>query len=245
MQNITTKTIREIAVGAPATTRVFEKYKIDYCCHGDTIFDEACRNAGVSPDVVSKKIDELLKVDVRGSLSLAALNLTELIDHILDHHHVYTKQEMEQLSLLMEKVAHKHGEHYPYLIEMNEVFQNICDDLGPHMMKEENVLFPYIKTLEENSSNSTTGSLPPFGTVRNPVRMMRMEHDEVGSLLAKMRDLTNDYELPDGACPSFTALYHRLEVLERDLHQHIHLENNVLFPRAVDLEQKILPTAVR
>ena len=245
MQNITTKTIREIAVGAPATTRVFEKYKIDYCCHGDTIFDEACRNAGVSPDVVSKKIDELLKVDVRGSLSLAALNLTELIDHILDHHHVYTKQEMEQLSPLMEKVAHKHGEHYPYLIEMNRVFQNICDDLGPHMMKEENVLFPYIKRLEENSSNSTRGSLPPFGTVRNPVRMMRMEHDEVGSLLAKMRDLTNDYELPDGACPSFTALYHRLEVLERDLHQHIHLENNVLFPRAVDLEQKILPTALR
>lgn len=245
MQNIATKTIREIAVGAPATTRVFEEYKIDYCCHGDTMFDEACRNAGASPDVVSKKIDELLRFDDRGRLSLAALNLTELTDHILDHHHVYTKQEMEQLTPLMEKVARKHGEHYPYLIEMKEVFQNVCDDLGPHMMKEENVLFPYIKRLEENFSNSTAGSPPPFGTVTNPVRMMRMEHDEVGSLLAKMRFLTNDYELPDGACPSFTALYHRLEVLERDLHQHIHLENNVLFPRAVDLEQKLFPPAVR
>ena len=245
MQNIATKTIREIAVESPATTRVFEEYKIDYCCHGNTMFDEACRNAGASPDVVEGKIDDILRIDDRGRLSLAALNLTELTDHILDHHHVYTKQEMEQLTPLMEKVARKHGEHYPFLSELKAVFQAVCDDLEPHMMKEETVLFPYIKRLDEDFSNNAFGSPPPFGTALNPIKIMRIEHDEVGSLLAKMRLLTNDYELPDGACPSFTALYHRFEVLERDLHQHIHLENNVLFPRTIDLEEKTFPPAAR
>lgn len=245
MQNIATKTIREIAVESPATTRVFEEYKIDYCCHGDTPFDEACRKAGTSPDAVSQKIDEILSVDARSSLSLSALTLTELTDHILDHHHVYTKQEIEQLIPLMAKVARKHGEHYPELIELKEVFQNVCDDLSPHMMKEETVLFPYIKKLEANFSNKNIGSPPPFGTVTNPVRVMNLEHDEVGALLAKMRSLTNDYQLPDGACPSFMALCHRLEVLERDLHQHIHLENNVLFPRATELEQNCFQLSVR
>ena len=243
MQNIAVKTVREIAVESPGTTRVFEEFKIDYCCHGNTLFDEACRNAGASPDVVERKIDDLLRIDARGRLSLAALNLTELIEHIIDHHHVYTRQEMEHLTPLMTKVARKHGEHYPYLVGLKEVFQAVCDDLEPHMMREEMILFPYIKQLDEDLSSNTFASPPPFGTINNPVRIMRKEHDEVGALLVKMRFLTNDYELPGDACPSFTALYHRFEVLERDLHQHIHLENNVLFPRAVDLEQKILPLA--
>ena len=245
MQNITTKTIREIAVEEPCTTRVFEQYKIDYCCHGNTPFDDACRNAGVSPDIVSQKIYELLELGTHNGVSLNSLNPTELIDHILDRHHVYAKQEMAQLTPLLEKVTRKHGEHHPNLVEMKAVFQDLCDDLNPHMFKEEAVLFPYIKELEENSLNKMNGSSPPFGTVLNPVRMMRMEHDKVGSLLTKMRSLTKDYELPDEACPSFTALYHRLEELERDLHQHIHLENNLLFPRAVDLEQKVFSSAVR
>jgi regulator of cell morphogenesis and NO signaling len=245
MENIATKTIREIAVEAPATTRVFEEYKIDYCCHGNTPLGEACRKAGVSPDVINQKINDLLWIEEGGELSPGELNLTELADHILERHHVYTKQEMTQLTPLMEKVARKHGEHHPCLAELKKAFQAVCDDLGPHMIKEETVLFPYIKRLEENFSNSTHRSPPPFGTVLNPVRVMRMEHDEVGALLANMRSLTNDYELPNGACPSFAALYHRLEALEHDLHQHIHLENNVLFPRAINLEQQTFLTAVR
>jgi len=245
MQNIAAKTIREIAVESPATTRVFEEYKIDYCCHGNTPFDEACRNVGASPDLIRQKIDEILAVDDDAKTSFASLTLSELIDHILDKHHSYTKLELEQLTPLVEKVARKHGEHNPSLFELKEVFRQVCDDLGPHMTKEEMVLFPYIKRLEADFSVNILGSLPPFVTVLNPVQMMRTEHDEVGSLLAKMRSLTNDYELPDGACPSFTALYHRLEELERDLHLHIHLENNLLFPRAVELEQKAFASALR
>ena len=244
MENLQTKTVREIALEMPMTTRVFEEFKIDYCCHGNTLFDEACRNVGANPDAVMQKIDGVLEVsDDKEFDWLADSTLCELIEYILDKHHTYTRQEIEQLTPLMAKVASRHGEHNPYLLELQQVFQKICDDLGPHMMKEEMVLFPYIQELETNLSKQICGSSPPFGTILNPVRMMRMEHEEVGELLSKMRTISNDYTLPDGACPSFTALYHRMAEFERDLHQHIHLENNLLFPRAIELEQKTFPLA--
>lgn len=238
MQNLQTKTVREIALEMPVTTRVFEEFKIDYCCHGNTLFDEACLNVGASPDAVMKKIDDVMDVSKNSEFdSFANMPLTNLIDHILDKHHVYTKDEMRQLTPLMAKVTSRHSEHNPYLFELKELFQAVCDDLEPHMMKEEMVLFPYIQKLDYSYSNKLRASFPPFGTVQHPINMMEIEHEEVGELLSKMRMVSNDYSLPDGACPSFTALYHRLAEFERDLHQHIHLENNVLFPRAIELEQ--------
>lgn len=244
MLNVQGKTVREIALEMPITTRVFEEFKIDYCCHGNTLFDEACRNVGASPDAVMEKIDGVLEVsDDKEFDWLAGSTLCELIEYILDKHHTYTRQEVEQLTPLMEKVATRHGEHNPYLLELQRVFQKICDDLAPHMMKEEMVLFPYIQELETSLSSQLRASSPPFGTVLNPIRMMRMEHEEVGELLSRMRSISNDYTLPEEACPSFTALYHRFAEFERDIHQHIHLENNILFPRAVELEQKTFPLA--
>ncbi len=241
MHNFQTKTVREIALEMPVTTRVFEEFKIDYCCHGNTMFDDACRNVGASPDAVMRKIDGILEVSNNKEFDwLADTTLTELVDYILDKHHVYTKEEIKQLTPLMAKVASRHSEHNPYLLELKNLFQDICDDLGPHMMKEEMVLFPYIEELESNLSKHIPGLSPPFGTVLNPVRMMKNEHEEVGELLSKMRAVSNDYTLPEGACPSFTALYHRFVEFERDLHQHIHLENNLLFPRAIELEQEAI-----
>ncbi len=244
MNNLQTKTVREIALEMPVTTRVFEEFKIDYCCHGDTMFDDACRNVGANPAAVIEKIDGVVDAGRNDGFEwLADATLSHLIDYILDKHHVYTKDEIDQLTPLMAKVARRHGEHNPYLLELQSVFQAICDDLGPHMMKEEMVLFPYIKDLETNLSKEIMVSTPPFGTVQNPVRMMRKEHEEVGDLLSQMRLISNDYKLPDEACPSFTALFHRMAEFERDLHQHIHLENNLLFPRAIELEQKTFPLA--
>jgi regulator of cell morphogenesis and NO signaling len=239
MQNIGKMTIREIALASPATTRVFEEYKIDYCCHGDTPFADACRRVGVSPELVEQEISIIQdNIAVDKSESLAQLPLSDLVSYILDKHHVYTKQEIEHLTPLIEKVARRHGEHNPNLFELKRVFQQICEDLGPHMMKEEMVLFPYIQELESNLAKQLAAPAPHFGTVRNPLRMMTVEHEVVGDLLVRIREITNDFDLPEGACPSFTALYLRLADLERDLHQHIHLENNVLFPRAIELEQK-------
>jgi len=233
------KTVREIALESPLTTRVFEEYKIDYCCHGDTPFDEACRSAGALPEEVNGKIN-----DVLGSSngiedeSLSDISLSDLIDHILNKHHVYTREEIAHLTPLMSKVATRHGDHYKYLLELKDLFEAVCNDLEPHMQKEERVLFPYILDLDHRHSNNQTPVFPPFGTVKHPIRMMAAEHEEVGDLLSEMRQITSDYELPIDACPSFTALYHRLAEFERDLHEHIHLENNLLFPRAIDLERK-------
>lgn len=245
MFNVQGKTVREIALEVPATTRVFEEFKIDYCCHGNTQFDEACRNVGVSSEVVLQKIDSVLDAAVITEVdSFADMSLSVLIEHILDTHHVYTRDEMSHLMPLMAKVASRHGENHDYLYELKDLFDTLCDDLGPHMMKEEMVLFPYVQNLDHSFTHNQSASYPPFGTVQHPINMMNVEHEDVGQLLTKMREITNDYTLPDGACPSFTALYHRLGEFERDIHQHIHLENNILFPRAIELEQKLFNPVV-
>ena len=240
MQNFTTKTIREIAVEMPAMTRVFEEYKIDFCCGGGRNFYDACQFAGVAPEIVSQKINQILSNQTEGVEMAEQKSVSELIDYILEKHHVFTKAEITRLSALMEKVCRKHGAHHDELFALQKSFTALCDDLTPHMRKEETMLFPFIKHLEMSAANNLSSPRPPFKTVKNPVRMMMIEHDTAGDFLRKMREITKDYALPEGACPSFQALYFGLEELEKDLHRHIHLENNVLFPDAVKLEQKVI-----
>jgi regulator of cell morphogenesis and NO signaling len=162
--------------------------------------------------------------------------LTELIKHILDKHHVFTKEEMTRLDALVEKVCSVHGQNHPELLRVKTLFQSLCEDLKPHMFKEEQVLFPYIIRLEEAASQKQKLAAPPFVTVRNPVRMMMLEHDTAGDLLRELRGATTNYTTPSDACISYRTLYQALEAFEQDQHQHIHLENNILFPRAVEME---------
>lgn len=239
MRNLTTKTVREIALEMPITTRVFEEFKIDYCCGGRKIFFEACRNVGADPEIVLQKLNEILETGGDDEFAwLETATLCKLVDYIEEKHHIFTKNELEHLPALMEKVACVHGEHHPELLELKDAFQALGDDLSPHLIKEEMVLFPYIRDIETKHTKGLTVSFPPFGTINHPVRMMMTEHETAGELLRKMRELSNDYTLPEGACPSFTGLYHRFAELERDLHRHIHLENNLLFPKAIELEEK-------
>ena len=242
MQPFATKTIREIALEAPATTRVFEEFKIDYCCGGRKSLDEACAAAGLDPIVVSQKIEDALKDQsaCRENGSSEKRSASELIDYIISKHHIFTVQEIERLTPLMEKVCTRHGDIHPELFKLQTIFLALADSLVPHMRKEEGVLFPYIQMLESSVTGITLAVPPHFGTVENPIRMMMEDHEEDGERLRVMREITDDYSLPEGACPSFTALYAGLQDLERDLHRHIHLENNVLFPAAVDLERSFL-----
>ncbi|HRH40245.1 MAG TPA: iron-sulfur cluster repair di-iron protein [Pyrinomonadaceae bacterium] len=242
MQNFTTKTIREIAVEMPVTTRVFEEFKIDYCCGGGRNFAVACQSAGVAPEVLSQKLNQVLSAQSQNNTEtpVQKQSLSALIDYILEKHHIFTKQELIRLKPLMEKVASKHGPNHEELLPLQNYFNELYDDLMPHMMKEENVLFPFIKQLEMADLHNLSSPKPPFGTVKNPVRMMLLEHDKDGGILRKMRETSKDYKVPEGVCPSFQALYFGLEELEKDLHRHIHLENNVLFPDAVELEQKVM-----
>ncbi|HVE60053.1 MAG TPA: iron-sulfur cluster repair di-iron protein [Pyrinomonadaceae bacterium] len=240
MNNLTTKTVREIALEMPLTTRVFEDHKIDFCCGGNRLFLEACKTAGADAESVLKEISVYLESPVETELDwVKTADLSKLIGYIVEKHHVYTRDEIKNLMPLMVKVAGKHGEHHTELYELERLFGVLCSDLAPHLLKEEQVLFPYIKELENFKIKNGKVPVSCFGTVKNPVGMMLREHDTAGEILRSMREVSHDYRVPEGACPSYAALLTRLEAFEKDLHQHIHLENNVLFPKAVELENEI------
>lgn len=237
MQDITTKTIREIAIEQPMTTRIFEELKIDYCCGGHKPFTEACEAANADTEAIKKRIEAIYNADSPKDASTTPefMPAWELVDHIVCTHHDFTRDEIAALMPLAEKVSGKHGGNHPELIDIRDDFRALADDLLLHMQKEEMMLFPYIKQV----TRASYVPISPFGSVRNPIQMMMTEHDVAGEILQKMRKASDNYQVPDDACPSFRALYTRLENLEKDLHQHIHLENNVLFPTAVEAEEKL------
>ena len=239
MQNLTTKTVSQIALEMPFTTKVFENYKIDFCCGGNKNFSEACHNAGANPDTVIKEISALENIENQELSWLNTASLKDLIKHLEETHHVFTRDEIKNLEPLMAKVASKHGENHPELFELQKLFTELGDDLLQHLLKEEQMLFPYVISLERVRGTNQI-LMPPFGTVKNPVRMMSMEHDMAGDILKKMREISADYKIPADVCLSFTALYTHLEAFEKDLHQHIHLENNLLFPQAIKLEEEAI-----
>ena len=234
-----TMTVKEVAIEMPQATRLFEKLKIDYCCGGDKPLGEACATAGVDVEKLARMLEEAGRVDAEGngSLDFQHASLTELITHILDKHHIYTKLEMSRLEALILKVIGVHGANHPELNGVGELFQQACADLTPHMFKEEQILFPYIIAMEQARTQHRPAPFPPFGTVKNPVRMMMTEHDAVGDILRELRALSSDYTVPADGCISYQTLYQALEAFEKDLHQHIHLENNILFPRAIEMEE--------
>ena len=231
--------VREVALEMPQATRVFEKLKIDYCCGGDQPLFEACAAAGIEVENLERMLDDAGRAEAegKGSLDFQKVTLTELIAHILETHHVYTREEMVRLTALTEKVIGAHGQNHPELRQIAAVFQKLCADITPHMFKEEQILFPYIVEMERASLHSRPAPFAPFGTVNNPIRLMMMEHETVGDLLRELRALSSNYSVPADACISYQTLYQALAAFEKDLHQHIHLENNILFPRAIELEE--------
>lgn len=231
-------TVRELALAMPQATRVFERLGIDYCCGGKRSLEEACANAGVDLSDVQQSLEVAGKMTLsdRDDKDLQQATLTELIGHILEKHHVFTKQELTRLGALMAKVCSVHEQNHPELLSHQYVLQQLEVDLLPHMKKEEQMLFPYIIGMEKAVARRGSRPNAPFGAVRNPVRMMSLEHDRVGGLLREMRRLTSDYSVPVDGCVSYLTLFEALEGFEKDLHRHIHLENNLLFPRAIEME---------
>ena len=237
MNLATSKTVRELALEIPAATRVFETLGIDYCCGGNRPLSDACEAAGVSVDQVLASVEQANGSPEQSELpDFVAAPLAELIDHIVDTHHIFTRAEIYRLRLLIDKVNDAHGQNHPELARLRSLFETLSAELEPHMMKEERVLFPYVIQMENAMQAERPHPFPPFGTVANPVRMMMREHDAAGDLLKEMREVTANYTIPPDACISYQTLYQALDAFEKDLHQHIHLENNILFPRAVEME---------
>lgn len=220
--------IGELAVRSPRLAGVLDRLGLDYCCHGDRTLEAACTEVGLDTGAV---IAELRAVPDPGEPEeWAHLDPAALCDHIESTHHRYLHDELGALDGLADKVEAVHRERHPELVEVRALVAALRADLEPHLAKEEQVLFPAIRALASGAQRHF-----PFGTIANPIRVMRAEHDGAGDLLARLRTVTDAYRIPDDACTSYRSLYQRLEAVERDTHVHIHKENNVLFPAALRL----------
>jgi len=234
------KTVGEIAAATPGAVRVFEKYKIDYCCGGNRPLREVCEERGLSAETVVAEVEAAAAPGAAPERDWRTAPLSGLIAHIVSTHHEYLKSELPVVANRLEKVIQAHGTKHPEsLLPLREVFLGLAEELEMHLRKEEVVLFPAITELEAAESEGRRPRPLPFGTVENPIRMMIAEHDGAGHALAEMRRLTGDYTLPADACNTYRALFDGLKEIEADLHTHIHLENNVLFPRATELEARL------
>lgn len=230
------QTVREIALENPTSIRVFEEFGIDYCCGGRKPLAEACAARNVAVDEVIAALEEAAGKASPTVEDWSSKRLSELSAHIVNTHHVYVNRELPRLAQLAEKVVNRHGDTKPELPIIQKRLAEISEDLTQHLAKEEVILFPYIEKLERAIAEGTETPHGCFGTVANPISMMTEEHDNAGTLMAEIRELSNGFTPPVGACPTFHAFYDGLREFEQDLHQHIHLENNILFPRAIELE---------
>jgi regulator of cell morphogenesis and NO signaling len=232
-----TTTVAEMAATSLAAVRVFEKFGIDYCCGGKRPLAEVCREKGYD----TKALERELAAAVQGAPNVErdwnTAPLRELVQHITGTHHEYLRRELPALQVRLDKVYRVYNQRYgPTLLGLPEVFAALRAELEMHMRKEEMILFPAVTAYEAAIQSGQALPATPFGTVANPIHMMEAEHESAGQALAEIRRITAGFQLPEYACVTYRALMSGLDELERDLHLHIHLENNILFPRAQELE---------
>jgi regulator of cell morphogenesis and NO signaling len=225
-------TLADLVTQRPALARELERRSLDYCCGGQRTLAEACARQGLDADETVTALNAVQGGDIA---PWATFGPVELIDHLEATHHAYLHDEFPRLTALADKVAQVHGGRHPELLEVQRLYGELRDDLEPHLMKEERMLFPMIREL------AIADTAPAFhcGTLRNPISVMLREHEQAGELLAELRAATDGYVVPDDACASYTALYAGLEELEADTHLHVHKENNLLFPAVIALEAQI------
>lgn len=230
------RTLGQLAAEDLRTVSIFKKYNLDFCCGGKKTVREACAEKGLELERVEQEIMAADKTPSVRPLPYNEWSLDFLCDYIVNTHHTYVKKTLPELQFFANKVARVHGKAHPELLDIQELVEETAAEMTDHMMKEEQVLFPYIKALQ-NAQNGEPAYDAPFGSVRNPVSMMESEHEQVGANMEQIRTLSNNYALPEGACATYSVLFRMLEEFEGDLHLHVHLENNILFPKAIELER--------
>jgi regulator of cell morphogenesis and NO signaling len=231
----TTDSIGHLVTEHLARSAVFERFGIDYCCGGDRSLEAACRAAKADPADVLQALQAIDDCSNDLDVDWTSISMSDLIDHILETHHAYLREELPALSVLLEKVANHHGDAHQELLACLDVFTAMRAELEEHMMKEEQILFPFVKELEQAQT------MPAFhcGSIENPISMMIHEHENAGQGLKTLRKLTDGFAPPDDACESYRALYERLAKFEKNMFRHIHKENNILFPRAIETERTL------
>jgi regulator of cell morphogenesis and NO signaling len=233
-QSFETTTVGDIVAADFRTAGVFERFGIDFCCGGRRSVADACRAAAADPAALAQALQALPPIGGSGD-DVARWPLDRLIDHIETKHHTYVRSAISTIGRYLAKLVEVHGARHPELARIAAAFDQLGAELLQHMMKEEYVLFPYVRELAEREG---CGRIPsPFGSVENPIRMMEREHREAGDELRLIRELTNGYAPPPDGCTTYRVCFAELAEFEADLHRHVHLENNVLFPKALELEQ--------
>ena len=234
----TTTTLADVAATSLGAIRTLERYGLDYCCGGKEPFEEACAAKGLRPESIMQEI-ERAQVPDASQRDWQTAPLDEIVKHIVSTHHEYLKLELPTVGSRMDKVLSVHGsKDYQTLGRLAEVFGSLRAEMEMHMHKEEMMLFPFIAHYGRAESAGRPLPPVPFGSIANPIAVMESEHEGAGEALAEIRELTHGFQYPSYACNTVRALFDGLKALEADLHVHIHLENNILFPRAIALEQK-------
>lgn len=230
------RTLREIVSENFASASVLEKYGLDFCCNGGTTLTEACSRKGLDVATIAS---ELATVEAdEASPRHIQWELPFLIDYIVNNHHAYVRAQIPLIGLHLSKVERAHGERHPEVYEVAEIFRSESEAFEDHMAKEEQILFPFMKVLYRAHRDGGQLQSPPFGSVAGPIGMMLDEHEQTGDAMARIRGLLADYTPPVDACTTMRLLYKELDAFERDLHKHVFLENAILFPKAIRLEEE-------
>ncbi|MCF8714825.1 iron-sulfur cluster repair di-iron protein [Joostella atrarenae] len=236
MENIIEKKIGDVVAENFRTAAVFSNYGIDFCCRGNRIIKDVCEKQDIDVNELDEKLRRALNTGGTTDADYKTWALSRLIDHIETTHHRYVEEKIPVLLQFLDKLCKVHGGSHPELFEINEHFKHTAGELSQHLKKEELVLFPHIKRLEKAQLANEEVATPGFGTVKNPIAMMMQEHENEGDRFVKIAALSNQYTPPADACNTYRITYAMLDEFEKDLHTHIHLENNILFPKAVELE---------
>ncbi|OFX49991.1 MAG: iron-sulfur cluster repair di-iron protein [Bacteroidetes bacterium GWB2_41_8] len=221
------------------TASVFQDNNIDFCCGGDKTISEACMNAGLDPEKLIGQLELIAEQNDADSQYINGLSLEELSNYIVKRHHNYVRESIPPLQKNLEKICQVHGDHHPELFEINRLFTESSGVLIMHMQKEELMLFPFIRRLELSSKNGAALPNSPFGPVSNPISTMVAEHQQEGDRFEQISKLAENYTLPEDTCTTYEITLRQLRDFENDLHRHIHLENNILFPKAIELEKNL------
>lgn len=220
------------------TAAVFAKYKIDFCCNGNRSVEEACEKKSIDSNKILDELQAVLNSKTNQSIDYKSWPLDLLAEYIEKTHHRYVTEKIPVLLQFLNKLCAVHGERHPELFKINELFTASAGELSAHLKKEELVLFPFVKKLVAAKLSQGTIETPHFGKVENPIAMMMQEHDNEGERFRQIAELTNNYTPPADGCNTYQVTFAMLQEFEQDLHLHIHLENNILFPEAIKLEQQ-------
>ncbi|MFK7001655.1 iron-sulfur cluster repair di-iron protein [Flavobacterium oreochromis] len=240
MNTIEHKLVGDYVAEDYRTAQIFSKFGIDFCCKGNRTIKEVCNTVGIQEDILIKELNSLDRNLTIDSNNFKAMSLDTLIDYIEEKHHTYVEEKIPVIMQLLNKICQVHGTKNPDLFEIRDLFVASSNDLSQHMKKEELILFPFIKKMVSAANNDIKITTPSFMTVNNPIQMMKHEHENEGDRFDKISKLTNRYTPPQGACNTYKVTYAMLNEFEEDLHKHIHLENNILFPSAMQLEEKLI-----